>query len=175
MGIYRWADSSSVHGAGVVHNAGMPIPAVIAAAIAAIVHVWFFGLESLLFERPTVFRRFGLRSAEDAAIVRPMAFNQGFYNLFLAAGITGGLLLIAGGQETAGHAIVLYACACMWVPGSCSWRRTVAFWPLPHCRPARPSSRSSPPSSCRRRQGRTDAVPLERRLGGPGWPRTIVP
>ena len=113
MGIYRWADSSSVHGAGVVHNAGMPIPAVIAAAIAAIVHVWFFGLESLLFGRPTVFRRFGLRSAEDAAIVRPMAFNQGFYNLFLAAGITGGLLLIAGGQETAGHAIVLYACACM--------------------------------------------------------------
>jgi putative membrane protein len=92
---------------------GMPIPAVIAAAIAAIIHVCFFGLESLLFERPTVFRRFGLRSAEDAAIVRPMAFNQGFYNLFLAAGITGGLLLIAGGQATAGRAIVLFACACM--------------------------------------------------------------
>ena len=92
---------------------GMPTLAVLAAAIAAIVHVWFFALESLLFERPTVFRRFGLRSAEDAAIVRPMAFNQGFYNLFLAAGIGGGLLLVANGQEPAGRAIVLFACACM--------------------------------------------------------------
>ena len=92
---------------------GMPTLAVLAAAIAAMVHVWFFALESLLFERPTVFRRFGLRSAEDAAIVRPMAFNQGFYNLFLAAGIGGGLLLVANGQEPAGRAIVLFACACM--------------------------------------------------------------
>ena len=92
---------------------GMPTLAVLAAAIAAGVHVWFFALESLLFERPTVFRRFGVRSAEDAAIVRPMAFNQGFYNLFLAVGIAGGLLLIAAGQETTGRAIVLFACACM--------------------------------------------------------------
>jgi len=92
---------------------GMPTLAVLAAAIAVIIHVWFFALESLLFERPTVFRRFGLRSAEDAAIVRPMAFNQGFYNLFLAAGIGGGLLLVANGQEPAGRAIVLFACACM--------------------------------------------------------------
>ena len=92
---------------------GMPTLSVLAAAIAAMVHVWFFALESLLFERPTVFRRFGLRSAEDAAIVRPMAFNQGFYNLFLAAGIGGGLLLIATAQGPAGRAIVLFACACM--------------------------------------------------------------
>jgi putative membrane protein len=91
----------------------MPIVAILAAAIAALVHVWFFVLESLLFERPTVFGRFGLRSAEDAAIVRPMAFNQGFYNLFLAIGIAVGLVLVATGQEAAGRAIVLFACACM--------------------------------------------------------------
>jgi putative membrane protein len=91
----------------------MPTLAVLAAAIAALIHLWFFVLESLLFERPTVFRRFGLRSAEDAAVVRPMAFNQGFYNLFLAAGIAVGLLLIGNGQEPAGRAIVLFACACM--------------------------------------------------------------
>ena len=91
----------------------MPIVAVLAASLAALIHFWFFVLESVLFERPTVFRRFGLRSPEDAAIVRPMAFNQGFYNLFLAAGIVGGLVLIATGQEAAGQAIVLFACACM--------------------------------------------------------------
>lgn len=92
---------------------GMPIVAILAASAAALVHVWFFALESVLFERPTVFRRFGLRSAEDAAIVRPMAFNQGFYNLFLAAGIVAGLLMVAAGQREAGRAIVLFACACM--------------------------------------------------------------
>jgi putative membrane protein len=93
--------------------AGMPLPAVLAAAVAALVHVWFFALESLLFERPTVFRRFGLRSADDAAVVRPMAFNQGFYNLFLALGIAVGLVLVASGQEATGRPIVLFACACM--------------------------------------------------------------
>ena len=93
--------------------AGMPIVAVLAAGAAALIHLWFFALESVLFSRPTVFRRFGLRSAEDAAIVRPMAFNQGFYNLFLAAGIVVGLVLVGAGQRDAGRAIVLFACACM--------------------------------------------------------------
>jgi putative membrane protein len=92
---------------------GMPIPAVVAAFAAALIHLWFFALESVLFSRPTVFRRFGLRSPEDAAIVRPMAFNQGFYNLFLTAGIVVGLVLVSAGQRDAGRAIVLFACACM--------------------------------------------------------------
>jgi putative membrane protein len=93
--------------------AGMPIVTVVAAVAAALIHLWFFALESVLFSRPTVVRRFGLRSAEDAAIVRPMAFNQGFYNLFLAAGIVGGLVLVAAGQREAGRATVLFACASM--------------------------------------------------------------
>lgn len=95
----------------------MPILAILAATVAALVHLWFFALESLLFERPTVFRRFGIRSAEDAAIVRPMAFNQGFYNVFLALGIVLGLVLIATGREVAGEAIVVFACASMVAAG----------------------------------------------------------
>jgi len=93
--------------------AAMPIVAVLAALVAALIHVWFFVLESLQFERPAVFARFGLRSSEEAAIVRPMAFNQGFYNLFLAAGIVVGLALVAAGRPESGAAIVLFACACM--------------------------------------------------------------
>jgi putative membrane protein len=93
--------------------ASVPIVTVVVAVVAALIHLWFFALESVLFSRPTVFRRFGLRSAEDAAIVRPMAFNQGFYNLFLAAGIVAGLVLVASGQRDAGRAIVLFGCACM--------------------------------------------------------------
>jgi putative membrane protein len=42
-----------------------------------------------------------------------MAFNQGFYNLFLAAGIVVGLVLVGMGEVAAGRAIVLFACACM--------------------------------------------------------------
>ncbi len=91
----------------------MHLIAVVAALVAAAIHVWFFVLESVQFTRPSVFARFGIRSAEDAAVVRPMAFNQGFYNLFLAIGIVAGLGLIAAGQVDAGRAIVLFACASM--------------------------------------------------------------
>ncbi len=92
---------------------GMPIIAVAAGLVAAAIHVWFFVLETLIFARPSVWRRFGLRSADAAEAVRPMAFNQGFYNLFLAAGVVGGVILAASGHEPAGRAIVLFACACM--------------------------------------------------------------
>jgi putative membrane protein len=91
----------------------MPIIAVAAAVLAGLVHAWFFVLESLWFERPNVAARFGLRTAEEISAVRPMAYNQGFYNLFLAAGIAGGLLLIATGNAVTGRPIVLFSCACM--------------------------------------------------------------
>ncbi len=91
----------------------MPIVAVVAAVLAALVHVWFFVLESVQFQQPRVFRRFGLKSAEEAAIVRPMAFNQGFYNLFLAVAVAVGVGLAAGGQVAEGRAIVLVACGVM--------------------------------------------------------------
>jgi putative membrane protein len=91
----------------------MPIIAVAAAVLAGLVHAWFFVLESLWFERPNVAARFGLRTAEEISAVRPMAYNQGFYNLFLAAGIAGGLLLIGTGSAVPGRPIVLFSCACM--------------------------------------------------------------
>jgi len=87
----------------------VPLIAQIAAVLAALVHVWFFMLESVLFTRPNVWRRFGLGSDQEAAVVRPMAFNQGFYNLFLALGLG----LAASGRPVEGEAIVLFACASM--------------------------------------------------------------
>ena len=93
--------------------ATMPVLAQAAALLAALIHICFFVLESVLFERPNVWQRFGLASAEQAAVVRPMAFNQGFYNLFLALGVLVGLLLIVTGNQTAGKAIVMFACAAM--------------------------------------------------------------
>jgi putative membrane protein len=91
----------------------MPLIATLAALLAAGLHVLFFVLESVTFGQPRVAARFGLTTPEQIAAVRPMAFNQGFYNLFLALGIVGGLVLVASGSADAGRAIVLFACACM--------------------------------------------------------------
>ncbi len=91
----------------------MPLIASLAALLAAAFHVLFFILESGTFAQPSVAARFGLTTPEQIAAVRPMAFNQGFYNLFLALGIVGGLALVASGSVDAGRAVVLFACACM--------------------------------------------------------------
>jgi len=77
--------------------------------IAGLFHVVVFAMESLLFSRPSTYRRFLVKDETELAAARPLAFNQGFYNLFLAAGALGGL--IWGGDK--GHAIALFACACM--------------------------------------------------------------
>jgi putative membrane protein len=91
----------------------MPLVAQLAALLAAAIHVWFFVVESVLFSRPGVAARFGLRTDEQIAAVRPMAFNQGFYNLFLAIGIAAGIAQIAAGADVAGRAVVLFCCLCM--------------------------------------------------------------
>ena len=59
--------------------------------LAGVIHVLIFLLESVLWRSRSTWRGFGIRSAEDAEVIRPWALNQGFYNLFLAAGaIVGG-------------------------------------------------------------------------------------
>jgi len=62
--------------------------------IAALIHLLIFFLESVLWSRPDVWRRFGLKTQEEADTVRPMAFNQGFYNVFLALGAGTGLVML---------------------------------------------------------------------------------
>ena len=91
--------------------------AILAAALAAVIHLWIFAMESLWFMRPTVFRRFGLQTEEDARIVRSFAYNQGFYNLFLAAGAAGGLGLLVVGEFDAARVLVLFACGSMVAAG----------------------------------------------------------
>lgn len=90
----------------------MPILAVIFAVLAAVLHVVFFVFESILWTRPTIWARFGLTSQQDADTTRALAYNQGFYNLFLAVGVLVGLVLPAS-HESAGRAIVLFGCVSM--------------------------------------------------------------
>ncbi|GCE74973.1 DUF1304 domain-containing protein [Cellulomonas biazotea] len=82
------------------------------AALAAALHVVIFVLESVLFDRPDVHARFRT-SSQDLDVVRPWAFNQGFYNLFLAVGAAVGVVLAALGHEDVGLALVLLACGSM--------------------------------------------------------------
>lgn len=82
--------------------------------IAAVVHIVIFFLESILWSKPAVWKVFGLRSQEHAEIVRPMAFNQGFYNAFLAVGAGTGLVMLGSANVTQGGiAVTLFACASM--------------------------------------------------------------
>jgi putative membrane protein len=84
----------------------------VAALIAALIHVAIFAMESLFFARPAVRARF-LVEAGDLPAVRPWAFNQGFYNLFLAIGCLVGLVLLHTGPASAGRALVALACGSM--------------------------------------------------------------
>lgn len=94
------------------------IVATVLGALAALVHVYFFVLESIRWRAPRVWRRFGVADQAAADTVRPMAYNQGFYNLFLALGAVLGLVLFWLGHqgtaaEVAGRTLVLFTLGCM--------------------------------------------------------------
>ncbi|MGH1549950.1 DUF1304 domain-containing protein [Leifsonia poae] len=91
----------------------MAIVGSILIAVAAVVHLVFFAMESMLWSSPGVWRRFGLGSQRDADIVRPMAYNQGFYNLFLAGGAVVGLALYWTTLHEVGFALVFFCGVCM--------------------------------------------------------------
>lgn len=80
------------------------------AGLAALVHVYIFWLEALAFD--TAGRKaFGV-SAEDAAVMKPWAYNQGFYNLFLAIGTAVGVGVI-GSDRHAGIALIAFGTGSM--------------------------------------------------------------
>lgn len=74
--------------------------------LAALVHVFIFYLESIAWTGPRAASVFGLQP-EEARATREMAFNQGFYNLFLALLVLLGIVLMMGGGTTAGSTLVL--------------------------------------------------------------------
>lgn len=73
-------------------------------------------MESVLFDRPYV-QRAMVRDSGQSAEVRLWAFNQGFYNLALAAGALIGVVAWAAGHETAGKTLVIFTCASMALAG----------------------------------------------------------
>ena len=84
----------------------MLIAAQLVAGLAAVLHVVFFVFESLLWTRPEVYARFGIGSRDQAETIRPMAFNQGFYNLFLAIITIVGIVIGGFGHYSAACALI---------------------------------------------------------------------
>ena len=73
--------------------------------LAALLHVYIFWLESLAWTGAA--RKVFGTSAQEAEATKELAFNQGFYNLFLAVLVAIGTVLIGADQRAAGGALVL--------------------------------------------------------------------
>ena len=84
----------------------------LAAIAAGLVHVLIFCMETLLWTTPQVRARFR-QSPEQADATKLFAFNQGFYNLFLALGTLAGLVLVLIGRSRVGWTLVYWNCLFM--------------------------------------------------------------
>jgi putative membrane protein len=79
--------------------------ALICAGLAAVLHVYIFVMESVTWTTPRTRAVFGT-TADEAQTTKMLAFNQGFYNLFLAVITGAGIAAIALGHMAVGAALV---------------------------------------------------------------------
>ena len=83
----------------------MMIVGLVLAVLAALLHVYIFYMESIAWTTPRV--RAVFRTSEaDAAATKQLAYNQGFYNLFLAVAVLLGAVLYLLGISTVGLTLV---------------------------------------------------------------------
>lgn len=89
--------------------------ALVFAGLAALLHVYIFVLESVRWTQPRTWKVFGIADQQTADATRPMAYNQGFYNLFLAIGAAIGIVLwiVNGIGDVAGRALLLFSLGSM--------------------------------------------------------------
>ena len=75
--------------------------------LASALHVFIFYLESLAWETPRARAIFGTGDVERARVTKELAYNQGFYNLFLAVLGFLGIVVAAAGSDTVGVTLAL--------------------------------------------------------------------
>ena len=83
----------------------MVIAGLLFSGFAVALHVYIFYLESFLWTKPTAAKVFGI-SPEEAKSTQEMAFNQGFYNLFLAIVTALGIVFYLLGWDTIGATLI---------------------------------------------------------------------
>jgi putative membrane protein len=85
--------------------------------IAAIIHVYIWILESFLWTKPKTRRVFGL-TVNEAKTSKLLAFNQGFYNLFLAIIVLVGIALFLTKNWVPGYVLIIAGAGSMVLAGS---------------------------------------------------------
>ncbi|MDD7929254.1 DUF1304 domain-containing protein [Microbacterium thalli] len=76
------------------------------AGLAALIHVYIFYLESLAWTSERARATFGTGTVAQAETQKALAFNQGFYNLFLAIAVFAGIVFVAVGELAIGVTLV---------------------------------------------------------------------
>lgn len=84
--------------------------------LAALIHVYIFVLESVRWTAPSTRKTFGTSEA-DAEITKPLAYNQGFYNLFLAITVVVGIVMAGSGALAPGAALLFAGAGSMVAAG----------------------------------------------------------
>jgi putative membrane protein len=75
----------------------MTAAALVLASLAALLHVYIWVMESLTWTSARTRATFGT-SREEAEATKELAFNQGFYNLFLAVVTAAGVVAVVVGD-----------------------------------------------------------------------------
>ena len=83
----------------------MTVVGLVLAGLAAALHVFIFYMESVAWTSPRARATFGT-TEEEAVATKSMAFNQGFYNLFLALAVFIGIIVFASGGTAVGLTLV---------------------------------------------------------------------
>ncbi|MEY9259529.1 putative membrane protein [Brevibacterium epidermidis] len=90
----------------------MTIAGLVLVGLAAALHVFIFYLESIAWTSPRARATFGTTEAE-AETTKSLAFNQGFYNLFLALAVFIGLIVFGAGSAAVGLTLVFVGAGSM--------------------------------------------------------------
>jgi len=94
----------------------MTAVALVFAALAALLHGYIWVMESLTWTSPRTRATFGTSQAEAEA-TKELAFNQGFYNLFLALVTAGGIIAFAADDDRVGATLVFTGAGSMVAAG----------------------------------------------------------
>ncbi|GAA1495602.1 DUF1304 domain-containing protein [Paeniglutamicibacter kerguelensis] len=95
----------------------MLLMTMIFAGLAAAIHVYIFVLESLRWDHPATRKAFGIQTDAEASATRPMAFNQGFYNLFLAVMTVAGMTFVLASSSVVGATLIFAGTGSMLAAG----------------------------------------------------------
>ena len=94
----------------------MTAVALVFAGLAALLHVYIWVMESLTWTSPRTRATFGT-SAAEAEATQELAFNQGFYNLFLALLTAGGIVAFSADDDRIGATLVFAGAGSMVAAG----------------------------------------------------------